>query len=177
MAATTLSPARAIRAPRRVDLRLVVGIFLALAALAGSVSFWTVTSESRAVLVATRDLPAGATLRTTDLAVTRVRVDDAIYQAALPADALDVVAGRQLAKPALTRQMLVRAQLSSRSALEPGQLAMTVPIRSPSWMRGSSARKNRSPGKRHPNPVKNHRFSPVVRQLRRRLRRAQPLPR
>ena len=129
MAATALSPARAIRSPRRVDLRLVVGIFLALAAMAGSVSFWTVTSESRAVLVATRDLPAGATLRTTDLAVTRVRVDDAIYQAALPADALDVVAGRQLAKPALTRQMLVRAQLSSRSALEPGQLAMTVPIR------------------------------------------------
>ncbi len=127
--ATALSPARAIHAPRRIDLRLVLGVFLAIAAMAGSVGFWTVTSDSRAVLVATRDLPAGVALRANDLSVARVRVDDSIYQAAFPAGALDDVIGKQLAKPALAQQILVRGQLSSRPALEVGQLAMTVPIR------------------------------------------------
>jgi Flp pilus assembly protein CpaB len=107
----------------------VLGVFLAIAAMAGSVGFWTVASESRAVLVSTRDLPAGAALRASDLAVARVRVDDTIYQAALPAEALNEVVGKQLAKPALAHQLLVRGQLSSRPALEAGQLAMTVPIR------------------------------------------------
>jgi len=74
-------------------------------------------------------LPAGATLGASDLAIARVRVDDSIYQSALPSGELEDVAGRQLAKPALTHQMLVRAQLSTRPALEPGQLAMTIPIR------------------------------------------------
>ncbi len=129
MVGVALSPARAIHAPRRLDLRLLLGIFLALAAAAGSVSFWTVTSESRAVLVATRDLPAGAILRTSDVAIARVRVDDSIYQAAIPAAALDDVVGRPLAMPAVARQMLTRAQLSTRTVLEAGQLAMTVPIR------------------------------------------------
>lgn len=128
-AGVALSPARAIRAPGRIDLRLVLGVFLAVAAMAGSFGFWVVTSESRAVLVATRDLPAGAALRASDLAIARVRVDDSIYQAALPADAIDDVVGKQLAKPALAHQLLVRGQLSSRAALEAGQLAMTVPIR------------------------------------------------
>jgi pilus assembly protein CpaB len=129
VAAIALSPARAIRSPRHLDLRLVVGVFLGLVAMAGSVSFWVASSESRAVLVATRDLPAGATINASDLAVARVRVDDAMYQAALPAATLDDVAGKQLAKPALAHQMLVRAQLSTRPALEAGQLAITVPIR------------------------------------------------
>lgn len=127
--AATLSPARALRAPRRIDLRLVIGVFLAVAAMAGSAGFWLVTSESRSVLVVTRDLPAGVSLRASDLAIARVRVDDSIYQAALPADALDDVVGRPLAKPALAHQLLVRGQLSNRTALEAGQLAMTVPIR------------------------------------------------
>ena len=126
---TALTPARAIHAPRRIDLRLVLGVFLAIAAMAGSVGFWTVTSESRAVIVATRDLPAGVAVRASDLAVARVRVDDSIYQAALPAESLDDVVGKQLAKPALAHQLLVRGQLARRAALEAGQLAMTVPIR------------------------------------------------
>ena len=129
MAALALSPARAIGSPRHLDLRLVLGVFLGLVAMAGSLSFWVASSESRAVLVAIRDLPAGATIDSGDLAVAHVRVDDSIYQAALPAASLDDVVGKQLAKPAVARQVLARAQLSTRPALEPGQLAITVPIR------------------------------------------------
>src|SRR3954453_3601807 len=78
MAATILSPARALRQPRRVDLRAVFGLFLLLVATGGSIVFWSASSDTRTVLVATRDLPPGSVLSATDLAVARVRVDDAI---------------------------------------------------------------------------------------------------
>src|SRR5687768_1275166 len=129
MAATTLTPARAIRQPRRVDLRAVFGLFLLLLATGGSIAFWSASSDTRAVLVATRDLPAGATLSAGDLAVARVRVDDAIYEASLPAAAREELIGRQLAEPVHAQQLLVRAQLSSRPPLQPDQLALTIPIR------------------------------------------------
>ena len=129
MAATILSPARAIRQPRRIDLRVVFGLFLLLLATGGSIAFWSASSDTRAVLVATRDLPAGATLSASDLAVARVRVDDAIYETAWPATAREELIGRQLAEPAHAQQLLVRAQFSSRPPLQPDQLALTIPVR------------------------------------------------
>src|SRR5689334_16868369 len=84
--AAVLSPARALRQPWRLDMRAVFGILLLLIAMGGSLAAWTLISDTRAVLVATRDLPAGATLGLGDLAVARVRVDEGLYQAAIPAD-------------------------------------------------------------------------------------------
>src|SRR5215216_51932 len=99
MVAATLSPARALRRPRRTDPRALIGLFLTLAALAGSISFWVSSSEARPVVVATRDLPVGATLRAGDLGVAYVRMEDNLYRAALPADMLDGLLGRQLGEP------------------------------------------------------------------------------
>src|SRR5437868_2718038 len=76
MVAATLTPARALRRPRRADPRALIGVFVTLAALAGSVSFWVGSSEARPVVVATRDLPVGATVRAGDLALAYVRMDD-----------------------------------------------------------------------------------------------------
>jgi Flp pilus assembly protein CpaB len=129
MAATVLSPARALRQPRRVDLRAVFGLFLLLVATGGSIAFWSASSDTRAVLVATRDLPAGATLRLMDLAIARVRLDDAMYQAALPADAQGTAIGKQLAEPVHAQQLLVWAQVSSRPPLGPDQVALTIPVK------------------------------------------------
>ncbi|MBI4496649.1 MAG: Flp pilus assembly protein CpaB [Chloroflexi bacterium] len=128
MAATTLSPARALRQPRHLDWRSIFGVFLLLVATGGSLAFWTVSSDTRAVVVATRDLPAGATLSATDLAVARVRVDDTIYHASLPADELTTIVGKQLAEPVHAHQLLVRPQLSNRPVLAPNQLALTIAI-------------------------------------------------
>ena len=128
MSVTTLSPARALRRPRRLDWRAVFGLFLLLFATGGSITFWSASSDTRAVLVATRDLPAGAELREGDLAVARVRVDDAIYQASVPAAEMAGLVGKQLAEPVHAQQLLVRAQLSSRPRLAPNQLALTVAI-------------------------------------------------
>src|SRR4051812_33660730 len=69
MASTTLTPKRALRKPWRPDPRAVFGLFLMLVSVAGSVAFWTASTDTRAVLVVTRDRPAGATLGSSDVAV------------------------------------------------------------------------------------------------------------
>jgi Flp pilus assembly protein CpaB len=123
----TLSPARALRRPRRADPRALIGIFVTLAALAGSVAFWVGASDARPVVVATRDLPAGATLHSSDLAVAYVHMEDRLLEAALPADMLDSLVGRQLGEPIHAQQVLARAQVADRLGLAPGQVAMTIP--------------------------------------------------
>lgn len=125
---TALAPARTLRRPRRLDLRAVFGIFLMLVATAGSLAFWTTSSDTRAVLMATRDLPAGATLSAGDLAIARVRVDESIYQAVVPAEDTSAVVGRQLAEPVHAHQLLGRAQLSTHPWLAPNHVTLTIPV-------------------------------------------------
>jgi Flp pilus assembly protein CpaB len=129
MAVASLTPARVLRRPRRADPRVLVGICLTLAALAGSVAFWVSTGDARGVVVAVRDLAAGATLRSSDLSVAYVRMDDTLYRAALPADTLDSLVGRQLGEPVHAQQVLVRAQLADQLGLGPDQVAITIPAR------------------------------------------------
>ena len=135
MAVATLS-ARSLRRPRRADPRALVGIFLTLAALAGSVAFWVTATDARPVLVATHELPAGATLRATDLGVTYVRVDDSVYRAALPSDMLEGLVGRQLAEPVHANQLLARAQLATQFGLAADQVAITIPAKPESAVDG-----------------------------------------
>jgi Flp pilus assembly protein CpaB len=129
MAAATLAPARALRRPRRADPRALIGVFVTLAALTGSISFWVTSSDARPVLIANRDLPVGATLRAADLTVAYMKMDDRVYQAALPAELLDSVVGRQLGEPVHAQQLLARAQVSDRLGLRPEQVAITIPAR------------------------------------------------
>jgi len=129
MAVATLTPARALRRPRRADPRALVGIVLTLTALAGSVAFWVSASDARPVLVATRELPPGATLRSSDLSVAYVRMDDGLYRAALPADMLESLVGRQLGEPVHALQVLARAQLADQVGLGADQVAITIPAR------------------------------------------------
>ena len=136
LAVSALSPARAFRRPRRADPRALIGVFLTLAALAGSVAFWVGSSEARPVVVATRDLPAGSTLQSSDLTIAYVRMDDALYQAALPADMLDSLVGHQLGEPIHAQQVLAHAQLAQHVGLAHDQVAMTIPARPESAVDG-----------------------------------------
>ena len=106
----------------------MLGIILTLLAVLGSVAYWTLTSDARSVLVATRDLPMGAILQPEDLAVARVRVDDSVYAQAIPSDELPSLVGRQLTEPVHSQQLLVRPQVSSRPLLSRDQRAMTVAV-------------------------------------------------
>jgi len=128
MAVSALSPTRALHQPRRLDWRAFFGLFLLLLATGGSIAFWSASSDTRSVLVATRDLPEGAVLTAGDVATARVRVDDGMYQAAIPATDLTNVVGHPLAEPVHAQQMLVPAQLASRPALAPGQVAVTIAV-------------------------------------------------
>lgn len=136
MAVATLTSARVLRRPRRADPRALIGVFLTLAALAASVAFWVGASDARPVLVATRDLPAGASLRAGDLSVAYVRMDDDVYRAALPADMLDSLVGRQLGEPIHAQQLLARAQVAEPLGLAPDQVAITIPARPESAVDG-----------------------------------------
>jgi pilus assembly protein CpaB len=136
MAVATLTPARVLRRPRRADPRALIGVFLTLAALAGSIAFWASTSETRPVVIATRDLPAGTTLRSSDLSVAYVKLDEPLYRAALPSDALESLVGRQLGEPIHAHQVLARAQVADRSGLAADQVAITIPARPESAVDG-----------------------------------------
>ena len=129
MAVTTLSPARALRQPRRLDLRALVGVLLMLAATGGAIVAWTAAENTRPVVVATRDLPGGTILAEGDLAVRRVRVDDGMFAAAIAGPDVSSLVGRQLAEPVHAQQLLVQAQVSPKPSVPPGQLVLTIPIR------------------------------------------------
>jgi Flp pilus assembly protein CpaB len=136
MAVATLTTARALRRPRRADPRALVGIFLTVAALAGSVLFWVTTSDTRPVVIATRDLAPGTTLRDADLGIAYVRMDDQLYGAALPADLLSSLVGRRLGEPVHAQQVLARAQVADRGGLGADQVAITIPARPDSALDG-----------------------------------------
>lgn len=136
MAVATLSPARALRRTRRADPRALVGLFLTIAALAGSIAFWVGSGDTRGVLVASHDVPIGSVLTAADVSTTYIHVDDAVFAAAVPADALDAYVGRQLAEPLHSQQILSRAQLATHSSLAPDQVAMTMPARPESAVNG-----------------------------------------
>ena len=136
MAVATLTPARALRRPRRADPRALIGIFLTLAALAASVAFWAGASDTRPVLVAARDLPVGSTLRASDLTVAYVHLDDGVYAAAVPAELLSTLVGHRLAEPVHAQQVLARAQVADRSGLAPDQVAITIPAKPESAVGG-----------------------------------------
>jgi pilus assembly protein CpaB len=129
MAATALTPARALRQPRRLDLRALVGVLLMLAATGGAIVAWSAAENTRPVVVATHDLAPGTILSESDLAVRRVRIDDSMYGAAITDTDLTSLVGRQLAEPVHAQQMLVQAQVSARPTVPAGQLVMTIPVR------------------------------------------------
>jgi len=128
MAVTTITPARALRQPRRIDVRAVGGLVLMALTVIGSLSFWGVTNDNRSVLLAARDMPAGKVLAQGDLTVASVRVDDTVYQAGVPADSVDTVVGKRLTSPVYAGQMLAQKQIASAQTLAAGQMAMTVPV-------------------------------------------------
>jgi Flp pilus assembly protein CpaB len=128
MAVGALSPARAIHPPRRLPVKSIIGALLGvLTVFAGAAEVRQYT-DTREVLVALRDLPSGATLQASDLGVSKMRVDDEVYAAALPADALASTVGKQLGAPLYMHQVLARAQLSQQPPIAAGQVAFTIPV-------------------------------------------------
>jgi Flp pilus assembly protein CpaB len=134
---TTVTPlgltpqAAQARLRRRFSLR-VLGALLIMAVtvvLFVGIEVWA-TPATRAVVVAARDLPAGARLHRGDLRQAQVQLADAQAQAAIAAEALDSLEGRELAAPVFTDQVLVWKQVAAvdQPVLEPGFRAMAFAV-------------------------------------------------
>lgn len=128
MGTRSLTPERAIRRPRQIDLRVVLSLLVTVAAIGGMLLYANSFAATRPLLIVTRDLPAGALLTAADLEIAQVRVDDGIFAAAVPGDALGDILGLPLAEPAHAQQILVHAQVSGRPRLASDQLALTIPV-------------------------------------------------
>lgn len=128
MATVTLSRSRALRRPRHLDLRAVLGVLLLLIAVAGSVAFWSASSGTQSVIVATHDLSVGTTISASDLGVARVRLDPSIYQRSVPATDLSSVIGKRVTEPVHADQLLVWSQVASGPVLGGGRMALTIPV-------------------------------------------------
>jgi Flp pilus assembly protein CpaB len=107
----------------------LIGILLMLVATGGSIAVWSTEQDTRSVLVLARELPAGATLTSSDLNVTRARLDDGVYRAAVPASQLNATIGKQLSEPAHVNQILSTAQISTRPRLAEDQMVFAIPVR------------------------------------------------
>ncbi len=125
---STLTPARALRRPRRISSRAAIGAFLALTATVAALYFWMSTSETRPVLVAVRNLPVGATINASDIVTAQVRVPDAMYEASVPASERATLIGKRVAEPVHAGQLLQRAEVSGAARLGPNELAMTIAV-------------------------------------------------
>jgi len=136
MATTTFTPTRALRRPRHIDLRAVLGIFILLLATVGAIVAWSGGSDSRAVLVVTHDLPPGTTLSASDLGIVHLRADASVSADMFPATDEDQLIGKAVAEPVHGHQVLLRVQLSPRPPLAPGQVAMSFPVTAESAVGG-----------------------------------------
>ena len=129
MAATIpLSPSRAIRRPRRLDMRALLGLFIMLTTLGGSIIVWSTASAGRDVLVAVNDLPAGATLTAADLLAVSVRVDPQEGDGLVPATQLQALVGRTLREPLARHAFLSPAAVAVQPALGPDEMELTLPV-------------------------------------------------
>src|SRR5215470_14110680 len=75
---------------RRLNTRLVAGVACVLAAFSGFLVFAASSSpRTHGIVVAVRDLPNGARVRRTDLAIAQAQLADAQAQVVVPAESVD----------------------------------------------------------------------------------------
>lgn len=95
-----ITPVRQIKQGRKFSPSFLLGLVLLVVSTLGGYAYLSGAGDSRGVLVAARDLPAGTVLGSDDLVEARMRLDDAVYDAALPTAALGEVIVRPLASGA-----------------------------------------------------------------------------
>lgn len=128
MTATPRVRARAIAFPR-VDVRLLVGIVLVVAALLGGLAFTRAAGQTTALLVAAREIAPGELITAADLEVTRARLEGTLATLAIPEAERAAVAGRPASGRIHAGELLLRPHLGDGPALGPDEVAITVPVK------------------------------------------------
>lgn len=129
MAATIpLTPSRALHRPRRLDMRALLGLFVMLATLGGSIVVWSSATAGRDVLMAANDLPNGATLTAADLLTVSVRVDPQEADGLVPATQLHTLVGRTLREPLARHAFLSPAAVAVQPKIGPDEMELTITV-------------------------------------------------
>lgn len=105
----------------------LAGIALVLVALVGYWAVYSATTSRTLVLVPTRDLPAGATVRVADVRTAELAGDGAVLDRVVPERQLGGVVGRRLASPVAAGVPLPRAALAAR-ARTTSAFTLAVPV-------------------------------------------------
>lgn len=113
----------------RLDLRLVLGLGIALAAfLVGIQVYSRGQPQTMAVLVAARDLPQGAVLGDGDLRVEKVPVSEQLSRVLLSETARSQVVGKVTARTIAAGEPILTSALAQGLPLEPQEVALALPV-------------------------------------------------
>jgi len=113
----------------RLDLRLVLGLGIALAAFLIGIQVYSAGQpKSVDVLVAARDLPQGAVLGDGDLKVESVPVNDRLRQYLVAASARADVVGQATARPLRAGEPITMSSLTQELPLEADEVALALPV-------------------------------------------------
>jgi pilus assembly protein CpaB len=131
---------RNLAPPRRVPVRALLGLALALAAVAVVYSLnRNAQPRTVEVLRATRDVPVGTVLRASDLAPVSEALPDDVAQVLAPASDRDSFLNRRVGQPLNAGELVSRRQLQPPSRQIPaGQRIYTIPV-SPEAAAGGQA--------------------------------------
>jgi Flp pilus assembly protein CpaB len=113
----------------RLDGRMLLGVALVAASLAGGLIFWGSTRQTVPVLVAARELPAGHVIKADDLAISQVRLDGRLSSLAAPDAERRRVVGRTTGTPIHTGEMVIWPDLATGPLIGPTEAAVTVPVK------------------------------------------------
>jgi Flp pilus assembly protein CpaB len=121
---------RNLAPPRRVPVRALLGLALALAAVAMVYSLnRNAQPRTVEVLRATRDVPVGMVLRASDLAPVSEALPDDVAQVLAPASDRDSFLNRRVGQPLNAGELVSRRQLQPPSRQIPaGQRIYTIPV-------------------------------------------------
>lgn len=115
-------PARRVRAPSWLDLRLVIGVLLVLVSVVVGARVLGEADESTTVWGVSKDLAAGTVLEASDLVKVRVRLFD---NASRYMSTDSSPAGKVLGRPMLSGELIPRAALVQPESVV--QLPLSVP--------------------------------------------------
>jgi Flp pilus assembly protein CpaB len=118
--------ARGIALPH-VDVRLLLGVALVAAAVAGGLAFSSAARQTTPLLVASREIAPGQTITVDDLTVTEARLAGALATLTIPESGKQVAVGRIAAEPIHAGALVMRPALGIGPTIGPDELAITIP--------------------------------------------------
>jgi Flp pilus assembly protein CpaB len=119
---------------RRVDTRIVVGLVLVVASVAGGLALFSAADHTLPVMAASRDLPAGHVVAAGDVHVARVRVDAGVLRGLVRGERKGVLIGKVLLQPLAGNGLITTSAVGRERS---GAREMTVPITSEHALGGS----------------------------------------